>query len=119
MPQPKNPHENFASRCFEHRQVIVKGVPHMIPRPLVENLPRVRGRVKIREPVGEVIKIGEVAEVAADIHRLVEQRQLWIGGECGNGRAQRDDCGGGFLECGHGLKLLNVSLPAGHWPAGN
>ena len=88
---------------------IVERLPRRILRALIKDFSAAGGRIETGEFVREKIGVREIAEVAADVHRLVEQRQARVGGQGGNRRAQRDDSGGCFLECSHNLKYMRIS----------
>ena len=66
---------SFGSTAVMSGQVVVERVAHAILRPLINNFPGMGRRIKFRNLVGEIIKIFHRAEIAADVHGIVEQRR--------------------------------------------
>ena len=66
---------SFGVDRFDDRQHVVKGLPGEILGALISDFARAGGRIKAGEPVRQIIKVGEIPEIAADIDRIVEQRE--------------------------------------------
>ena len=60
-------------------------------RALVGDFARVRRRIKICQLVGQIIKIGKIAEIAADIHRIIQQSRR-LGGSQLKGFTDPGNC---------------------------
>jgi hypothetical protein len=64
---------------LDDRQHVVECLPGEILSALISDFARAGGRIKIGQFVRQIIKVGEIPEIATDIHRLVQQRQGLIG----------------------------------------
>jgi len=64
---------------FDDGQHVVEGLPGEILGALPGDFSRAGGRIEIGEFVRQIIKIGEIPEIAADIHRIVKERRDGIG----------------------------------------
>ena len=64
---------------FDDGQHVVEGLPGEILGALPGDFARAGGRIEIGEFVRQIIKVGEIPEIAADINRIIEQRRDGIG----------------------------------------
>ena len=64
---------------LDDRQHVVERLAGEIFGALISDFARAGGRIEIGEFVRQIIQVGEIPEVAADIHRIVQQGQGGIG----------------------------------------
>lgn len=81
-------------------KVVVERVPDAILCALADNFPGMGGRLKFRNLVGEIIEILQRAEIAADVHGIVEQRRRGRNG--GRGGKAEQAGGGNAFDFNHG-----------------
>ena len=60
--------------------------------PLVGDFALARGRIKIGQLVGQIIKVGEIVEIAADIHRIIQQPRRVGGSQSRSGFTDPGNC---------------------------